>query len=264
MENIKKTAIVTGASRGIGKGIAKSLAQRGYNLFITHLDEQDEAESLARELHSAYAIQCEVMQIDLSLKDSAKKTIDQAIESFGTIDVLVNNAGHTIFSKVREMPEENVDYLMSLNYRSPILATKYIAAHMIDHQIRGSIITTASTRAERAYPLDAIYGGMKAALVRSFQSIALELAPHGIRVNTIAPGAIQVRDNPEIYDRLGAMVPIGRIGYPEDVGNAVAWLCSEEASYITGTNLRIDGGLILPGIPEEQDVDPNTRWGKPL
>jgi glucose 1-dehydrogenase len=103
---------------------------------------------------------------------------------------------------------------------------------------------------------------LKGALDRSIQSIALELAPYGIRVNGVAPGAITVRPATEYHEKLGKRIPLGRMGLPSDIGGAVAFLCSEEASYITGITLRVDGGLILPGMPESANPDPDNIWGK--
>jgi glucose 1-dehydrogenase len=247
-----KTAMVTGASRGIGKGIALKLAEKGYQLVITHIDEADEAAEVALEIASKYQRQCHIIQCDLSLSESAESVVGEAIRTFGRIDLLVNNAGITVFDEITKIPLERIDYMMNLDFRAPMLLIKYIAQHMIDNQITGSIISIGSSRAERAYPEDAIYGGMKAALVRASQSIALELAPFGIRVNTVSPGAIEVREHlNEFYNKLGKRIPLGRVGSPEDVGQAVVWLCSEEAAYITGINMRVDGGLILPGMPEQ-------------
>jgi glucose 1-dehydrogenase len=249
MEN--KVAIVTGASRGIGRGVALKLAEQGYHLVITHLDEVSEAEEVAHEISTKYQRSCHIVQCDLTLSESAIKVVEDAVQIFGKIDVLVNNAGVTMFNEIKEMPIERIDYMMNLDFRAPMLLIKYIANHMIDNQITGSIVNIGSSRAERAYPQDSIYGGMKAALVRASQSIAIELAPHGIRVNTVSPGAIQVRDDLKgFYNKLGNRIPLGRVGTPEDIGRAVIWLCSEEASYITGVNMRVDGGLILPGMPE--------------
>jgi glucose 1-dehydrogenase len=123
----------------------------------------------------------------------------------------------------------------------------------------GSIIHITSTRAHRAYPYDSIYGSMKAALTRASETMALEFAPYGIRVNCVAPGAIARETNTEHGNKLGKKIPLGRMGTPADIGNAVAWLCSDEASYITGTTLRVDGGLIIPGMPE--DVSPQAGYG---
>ncbi|KIL41314.1 short-chain dehydrogenase [Gordoniibacillus kamchatkensis] len=256
----RKTAIVTGASRGIGKGIALHLANNGYDLFLTHLDEQNEADEVQRQA-AGYGAFCIFAKADLSHEDSPKSVAEQAIRAFGRVDVLVNNAGMTRVGKITEMPEADVDYLFHVNFRAPLLLMKYVAAHMAERQIAGSIVNIASSRAERAYPLDAVYGGLKAALVRATQSVALDLAPHRIRVNCVAPGATEVREqNRHVYDALGARIPIGRMGRPDDIAKAVAWLCSDEAAYITGINLRVDGGLILPGMPERASY--REGWGQ--
>ena len=141
------------------------------------------------------------------------------------------------------------------------------ATQMVRAKISGSIINITSTRAERAYPCDAVYGGVKAALNRASQSAALDLAPYGIRVNCVAPGAIAVRSKEylqklsiipvDFWDELGTRIPLGRSGTPEDIANAVAFLASDQASYITGEILRVDGGLILPGMPEQR----GHSWG---
>lgn len=246
-----KVAIVTGSSRGIGRGVALKLAEQGYHLVITHLDEVSEAKEVAHEISIKHQRNCHIVQCDLTQSESAMKLIEEAVQIFGKIDVLVNNAGVTKFKEIKEMPLELIDYMMNLDFRAPMLLIKYIANHMIDNQISGSIVNIGSSRAERAYPQDSIYGGMKAALVRASESIAIELAPYGIRVNTVSPGAIEVREDlKEFYNKLGKRIPLGRVGTPEDIGRAVVWLCSEESSYMTGVNMRVDGGLILPGMPE--------------
>jgi glucose 1-dehydrogenase len=260
MGHKRKTAIVTGASRGIGRGIALALAERGYDLFITHLNEKAEAEAVARTITDVHGRRCEVMQGDLSLEPIPQETVERAVQAYGHVDALVNNAGVTLLEKITELNVEKMNYLMQLNYRAPMLMIRHAARHMIEQGIKGGIVSITSSRAERAYPLDSVYGGMKAALVRSIQSIALELAPHGIRVNTVGPGAIEVREDAQaFYEQLGGKIPLGRTGLPSDIGSAVAWLLSEEASYITGVNLRVDGGLILPGMPERSDT---SGWGQ--
>jgi glucose 1-dehydrogenase len=263
MKNARQAAIVTGASRGIGKGIAFALAEKGYDLLITHLDEEAEVQEVSRILSADYKITCKVLKCDLSQEDAPKLVADTAIEVFGKVHVLVNNAGISQFQNITKLASESMDYIYQLNFRAPLMTTNCIANHMISNQIKGSIVNITSSRAERAYPLDSIYGGMKAALLRASQSNAIELAPHGIRVNSVGPGAIQVRDAYlEFYDKLGPKIPLGRVGKPSDIGQAVVWLVSEEASYITGVNLRVDGGLILPGMPEVIDQDNTKGWGK--
>lgn len=258
-----KNALVTGASMGIGKGIALAFAENGYNVAISHLNEPDEAERIAEMIRKEYGQECFVFQSDLSREDAPVKLAQDAIKALGEVHVLMNNAGITIFSEITEMGIDKMDHLYKLNFRAPMLLTQAISRHMIEKGIQGSIIHTASSRGERAYPDDALYGGLKAALIRASQSIALELSAYGIRVNCIAPGAIKVREShTEHYKRLGEKIPLGRAGSPADIGNAVVWLASDSASYITGTTIRIDGGLILPGMPERIDMLPTHGWGR--
>ncbi|TDF98839.1 SDR family NAD(P)-dependent oxidoreductase [Paenibacillus piri] len=257
-----RTAIVTGASTGIGRGIALKLAAGGCDLFISHLNEPEQAEEVAREIDRIHSRRCVVFQGDLCLAETAEQLVERALEHFTVIDVLVNNAGITRMGKMTEFTRETIDQLYQLNYRAPMLLTGLVANHMIRKQVKGSILYTTSSRGTRAYPADAIYGGLKGALDRSVQSIALELAPYGIRVNAIAPGAIRVRPATGHHEKLGSRIPLGRMGLPSDIGSAAAFLCSDEASYITGITLRVDGGLILPGMPESLNVDPDNIWGK--
>jgi glucose 1-dehydrogenase len=257
-----RTAIVTGASTGIGQGIALKLASCGYDIFMSHLNEPEEAGEVAREIEKVHGRRCVVFQGDLCLAETSGQLVESALKEFETIDVLVNNAGISRFGKITEYTQETIDFLYHLNYRAPMLLTGLVSKHMIDKQIGGSILYTTSSRGTRAYPLDAIYGGLKAALDRSIQSIALELAPYAIRVNAIAPGAIRVRQAAEYHEKLGKRIPLGRMGLPSDIGGAAAFLCSDEASYITGITLRVDGGLILPGMPERPSLDPDNIWGK--
>ena len=141
----------------------------------------------------------------------------------------------------------------------------YAGAYMKEHGIQGNIINVTSSRGERAYPEDGLYGALKAGLNRAIQSFALDVAEYGIRVNNVAPGAIRVRtrqeriadgNNPDFWDELGTRIPLKRCGLPEDVANAVSFLASDKASYITGITIRVDGGLILPGPPEDAASDP--------
>lgn len=178
-------------------------------------------------------------------------------------------------------------YLISLDFRTYIMLMHYCARYMIDHQIRGNIVNVTSSRGERAYPNAGIYCGIKAGLNHMVEAFALDLAPHGIRINNVAPGATRVRtreelldmkycvdtdyfwkeeyiDNPDavqedFWDSLGAKIPLQRAGLPSDIGRAVAFLASDKASYITGVTLRVDGGLILPGMPEDPDL-PGKGW----
>lgn len=189
---------------------------------------------------------------------------------------MVNNAGVTVFENIFDMTEETLDFLISLDFKNYLLMTREAARYMAKRRIKGNIINITSSRGERAYPGDAIYGGLKAGLNRAIQSIALDMAPYGIRINNVAPGAICIRTKEEIendpelnkkvpmdfWDKLGNRIPMQRSGTPADIAEAVVWLASEKASYITGTTLRVDGGLILPGMPELIDeTGADKGWG---
>ncbi|GIQ63749.1 short-chain dehydrogenase [Paenibacillus cisolokensis] len=252
-----KTALVTGGSRGIGRGIAIALAMAGYKLAITHWQDDVHAAETAERIRAASGQECLVLPGNLAEPGVAERTAEQAIAGLGTIDVLVNNAGVTLKDPVERLPTWKLDHLIQLNFRSPLILMRELSAHMIDAGIRGNILNITSSRAERAYPGDAVYGGLKAGLKRASESAALDLAPYGIRVNCLAPGATLVREGMEPHEGVGRQVPLGRMGTPEDMGRIAAWLVSDAASYVTGITLRADGGLILPGMPE----DGVSVWG---
>ena len=148
------------------------------------------------------------------------------------------------------------------------------SSYFVKNKIKGNIINITSSRGQRAYPEDGIYGGLKAGLNRAIESFALDMASYGIRINNVAPGAIRIRSNEELsnqndipidfWDKLGSRIPLERCGTPDDIAQAVIFLASEKASYITGVTLRVDGGLILPGMPEivEQGAEAGSWSGK--
>lgn len=260
-----KHALVTGGSSGIGKGIALALAKEGYTITFVHYQDTENAAKVKSKIENEYHMPCYVLEGNLATEQFPLEVVRFAEENMGTIDVLINNAGRSPFECILDMKLDTTNEVFGLNFRAPLLLMQAVAKHMVKNNIQGSIVNTASTRGFRAYPRDAVYGGLKAALIRATQSIALDLAPYGIRVNCVAPGAIQVRHGEQIdvfYETLGKRIPLGRQGTPVDIGNAVAWLVSDKASYITGTTLQIDGGLILPGMPEHvPDGYSNYGWG---
>ena len=202
----------------------------------------------------------------------------------GTLDVLVNNAGVNKPRPLQDITEDNLDYLLNLDLRTNIILMHYAARYMIDNNIQGNIVNVSSSKGERAYPRAGIYCGVKAALNHMVEAFALDVCDYGIRINNVAPGAVRVRSDEEILDMkdgseteyfwseeylespeeiknsfwnlLSPKVPLKRVGLPSDIGNAVAFLISDKASYITGFTLRVDGGLILPGMPERGDCHP--------
>ena len=258
---MSKKAIVTGASRGIGKGIAMCLAAEGYDLAISYASKKEEAEKVAEQIRETYHTRCLIYQAALQEKGAGKALFDRAVADLGGLDLLVNNAGLTIFESLQEIKEETLYLLINLDFKNYILMMREAANYMIASGTKGNIINITSSRGEQSYPEDGLYGGLKAGLNRAICSFALDVSQYGIRINNVAPGAIRIRTREELieggnvamadfWDELGNRIALGRSGLPEDIGHAVAFLASDKASYITGTTLRVDGGLILPGMPE--------------
>ncbi len=267
----RKKAVVTGASRGIGRGVARILAREGYDLAISYSTKRAEGEAVAEALKKEYGGECLCFQASLERPGAGVELLEKSAEALGGLDLLVNNAGVTRFENILDMTPEVFSLLFHLDFQNYILMMQAAARHMVKNRVRGSLINITSTRGERAYAGDFLYGGLKAGLNRAVQSIALDLAPYGIRVNNVAPGATRIRTKeeldaegrPDFWSELGKKIPLGRCGTPEDIGEAVAFLASEKASYITGMTIKVDGGLILPGMPEyvPQGEDPNG-WSK--
>jgi Dehydrogenases with different specificities (related to short-chain alcohol dehydrogenases) len=253
MENKGKKAYITGGSRGIGKGIVQVLSSSGYDIVFTYNSEKSEAIALKKETE-AKGVKCEFMQASLEKADVAVPTAKRAIEILGGIDLFVSNAGLTRHNSLLSVDTEMMDFLYTLNYKSYILGSKVAANHMVDNKIKGSIVFITSTRGIRAYPEDCLYGSFKAGLMRGVESMALEMAQYGIRINCIAPGATEIREEPSLEvvtdGSFVSKIPLRRKGAPKEVGALVEYLASDKAAYMTGNTIKLDGGLILSGMPE--------------
>jgi len=268
----RKKAIVTGGSTGIGRGIVYCLAEAGYDVAYTYRSNEASARAVLDSLKATVPEGSFYMiSADFSEKNAWKTMFRQAEKQLGSVALLVNNAGVTLKDSIFDLDEEQMDCLLNVDFRSYVMLMKEAVTYMAAKGIRGNVINITSTRADRAYPGDAIYGAVKAAINRAVQSIALDVAPYGIRVNNIAPGATKrltaeemeaQKDSPHVrkIGYLSERIPLKRYGLPEDMGRAVVFLASENASYITGITLKIDGGLTIPGMPEtpEESAD---GWG---
>ncbi|GHV02940.1 3-oxoacyl-[acyl-carrier-protein] reductase [Spirochaetia bacterium] len=250
---MSKNAFVTGGSRGIGAGIVQVLSESGYDIAFTYHEKKDEAEILQKEVQ-AKGRRCFFYQATLQEPDVPTAVTNQAIKDLGGIDLLVCNAGLTRHNDLINLDPALIEFVFGLNFRSYILCSKAAANDMVARKVPGNIIFITSTRGIRAYPEDALYGGFKAALNRAAESIALDVAKYHIRVNCVAPGATAVRGSytPEELSAgtFAPRIPLGRRGTPREVGYLVRYIASDEADYMTGNTIKLDGGLILPGMPE--------------
>ena len=220
---------------------------------ITYYKEIEEAKSLCKEIFDLGS-KCYYFQASLHESGVAENITKQAIDTLGGLDLLVCNAGMTRFKSILDIEDTFIDSIYNLNYRSYLMCTKVAANYMVDNQIAGNIVFISSTRGSRAYHNDCVYGSLKSALNRAVESIAIELAEYGIRVNSVAPGATAIRgsyDDETLSNKfVSRVIPLKRQGKPADIAALVRFLSSDDASYITGDTIKVDGGLILPG-PDE-------------
>ena len=247
----RKVALVTGASNGIGKGIALELADQGYDIAFTYHNNEDGAKAVKARIDEK-GVSCRYYQVSLEDLSAPAPMVDQVYADFGRIDAIVCNAARdTRYSIVAVRPEEIAAATAQL-YSAQMLLAGAAARHMLKDGVHGSILFISSIHGQMPTTSDFLYGGMKAAIERSCKSLSLELSPYRIRVNCIAPGAINVRDwdDTKLKYPYSEMVPLGRRGTIEDIACAAAFLLSDRASYITGETLRVDGGFALPGLPE--------------
>lgn len=241
----RKQALITGSSRGIGRGIALSLASNGYNIVVHHFQDQDKAYETIKLLQK-FGARVMGIDLDLSQPEHPAQLIDQVLTEFGQIDLLVNNAGITKLMPLEDVTPEELDYVYQLDFRAPFICTQKMLSHMKERE-SGNIINITSIHQSEGALGSSVYGSMKAALKRFTETSAYDAAPYGIRVNSIAPGKINVREEIGFnHQRNVGAIPLRRVGMPEDIGELVRWLDSSQASYITGQSIYVDGGLSIP------------------
>ena len=252
MFNLKgKKALVTGASRGIGRGIALALAKQGAAVAVNYRSSKDKAETVVAAIRE---MGCDslAVQADVSQKEEVAVMIEKVMAELGGIDILVNNAGIAIFKSLDQLTEEDWDKTLAVNLKSQFLCTRAVAPIM-EKQKWGRIINIASIASGGVgvgFLNLAHYCASKGGVVALTEELALELSPRGINVNAIGPGVIDtdmtaaLKGDPKTMIGLMARIPKKRLGKPTDIGAAAAFLASEEADYITGTILYVDGGWL--------------------
>ena len=239
------TCIVTGASRGIGRGVSLCLGKMGANVIINYNKNRESAECVKKEV-IALGGNAEIFQADVTDFSSCQKMIDFTIEKFGKIDVLVNNAGISISPAPFDMTtKEEWERVFATNVFGTFNCTKAVLPHMISKK-RGSVVNVSSVWGVVGGSCEAVYSASKASVIGFTKAMAKELAPSGIRVNAVAPGIIDTDMNSHLgendIEEIKEEIPLGRIGTAEEIGEIVAFLCSAKSSYITGEVIKADGG----------------------
>ncbi|WP_454856422.1 SDR family NAD(P)-dependent oxidoreductase [Rhizobium binxianense] len=238
-----KRALVTGASRGIGAAIALALAEKGADVAITYERSADRAAEVVRAIEGK-GRRGLAIQADSADPAAVKRSVDEAVQALGGLDILVNNAAIALYDTVADISVAHIDALLSVNVRSPVLASQAAIPNL---KAGGRIITIGSAGAERIVgDTGTVYFMTKSALHSFTRGLARELGSRDITVNLVQPGSTDTDMNPangEFADFQRALIPLGRYGEPEDVAAAVTFLASPSARHITGTVLTVDGGL---------------------
>jgi glucose 1-dehydrogenase len=245
-----RTAIVTGAGSGIGYAIAERFGGAGAAVCVNYLAHEEEARALAARLPRAIAVQA-----DVSKAAEVGEMVERTRDHFGSVDVLVNNAGIEKESPFLDLDEETWDRILDINLKGAFLCSRAAGRVMRDAGRGGSIVNISSIHEDLPFPGHAPYCAAKGGLRMLMRDIAVELAPYRIRVNNVAPGAIATPINeptlrdPEKLAELESIIPLARVGKPEEVAEVALFLASEASSYVTGSTYYVDGGMIRYATP---------------
>ncbi|AEW85307.1 3-oxoacyl-[acyl-carrier-protein] reductase [Flavobacterium columnare NBRC 100251 = ATCC 23463] len=241
-----KVAIITGASRGIGKGIAEVFAKNGANVAFTYSSSAESALALENDL-IALGVKAKGYKSNAADFNEAQKLVEDVLAEFGTIDILINNAGVTKDNLLMRMSEEDFDAVININLKSVFNMTKVVQKTMLKNRA-GSIINMSSVVGVKGNAGQANYAASKAGMIGFTKSIALELGSRNIRCNAIAPGFIETemtaKLNEDVVQGWRDTIPLKRGGKPEDIANACVFLASDMSTYVTGQVLNVDGGML--------------------
>jgi glucose 1-dehydrogenase len=245
-----RRALVTGATTGIGRGTAFELAAHGAAVAVDYRGKEDEAAAMVATIEGAGG-RAIAVQMDIAQEDEVTRGFAQAREAFGGLDLVVNNAGVEAPFELVDMPLEEWNRVITVNLTGVFLASREAARIMRADDVPGTIVMVSSVHEQIPWKKFSHYCATKGGVKLFAQSIARELAPHGIRVVSVAPGAIEtpinrdVLDDPEAKREVLEEIPLGRWGTVDDVAQAIAWVASDQASYVVGTTLFVDGGMTL-------------------
>ena len=244
-----KVAIVTGSSRGIGQAIAERFAQEGADVVIDYRDAHDSPDETKSKIEAAGG-KAITVQADVTSLTDTQNLVDQAYTQLGRCDILVNNAGIEKGANFWEVTEPDYDAVLGVNLKGAFFLTQAFVKRLLDAKLPGRVVNISSVHEDMVFPHFSTYAASKGAMRMLMRNLAVELGPHGITANDVAPGAIitpintsLLANKPELAALLNN-IPLGRMGKPEEVAGLVAYLASDEAAYITGSTYVIDGGLM--------------------
>lgn len=246
----KKVAVITGGSKGIGNAIALRFAQEQMNVVINYNSDAAGADKAVKEIE-ANGGEAVAVQADISKEEDNKKLLDAAIKNFGGMDIWVNNAGMETQAPTNEITLADWNKVIDINLTGVFLGAKTALNYWLEKNQAGNIINMSSVHQQIPWPTFASYATAKGGVKMFTETIAMEYAPKNIRVNNIAPGAINTPINakkfadPKQYATTQSMIPMLKIGDPEDVADAAVWLASDQSKYVTGTTMFVDGGMSL-------------------
>jgi glucose 1-dehydrogenase len=251
----EKVAIVTGGNTGIGKSVTLALARQGANVAIDYVADQDATEALEQQV-AALGERAIGVEADVSKVDDLQTLIEQTVKTFGRLDVMVNNAGVETRTSVLDTTEEQYEKVLAVNLKSAFFGTQLAAKQMLAQGRGGTIINVTSVHEDWPMPGNTPYCLSKGGMRMLTRTAGVELGPHGIRVVGVGPGAVatpintSTMDDPTKMKTLDAAIPLGRMAEPDEIGNVVAFLASDAASYLTATTVFADGGIMQssPGL----------------
>ncbi|MCY9593832.1 3-oxoacyl-ACP reductase [Paenibacillus chitinolyticus] len=243
-----KTVVITGASTGIGRAAAVRFGQEKANVLINYLSHEENIPALIAEVEAAGG-RALALRGDVTKEEDVKKLVETAHEHFGSLDVMINNAGIENEVPSQELSADDWRKVLDVNLTGAFLGSREAISYMLEHEIRGAVINVSSVHEMIPWPHFVHYAASKGGIKMMTETLALEFAPKGIRVNNIGPGAIDTPINESKFAdeqaRAGveALIPMGYIGKPEEIAAVAAWLASSESSYVTGITLFADGGM---------------------
>ena len=245
----RKKALITGASHGIGKAIAIALAQNGYDVGVNYCNNRTGAEDTCRLAREAGA-QALAFRADVGDYQALRGLFDAYFDAFGSIDLMVNNAGVSEFHPLLEVTEEQWERITRTDWKAAYFGTQFAARRMVEQGTAGVIINIASNHVDGCFPEANIYAPSKAAVDTFCRNAAMELAPHKIRVLALAPGYTNVWEPDNPINQVKERIPLQRFATPQEVANILVFIASDACSYMTGTRITVDGGALLPVVPE--------------